>query len=329
MVKEELLTVVVPVYNVEQYLKRCVNSILKQTYKNLQVLLIDDGSTDESGRICDEFSCDKRVEVIHKANGGLSSARNAGLEHVKGQYISFVDSDDYIDQDMYSEMMNALCNAEAEIAVCGRYDECERTCKINFALEKQRVFSDAEAMARMLSWDKMDISACDKVYKADLWKHIRFPVGRNNEDICVIPSIICLANRIVHIGQAKYHYCHRQASITATYNPKRIKDFYSAIQHIKTFSEEYYPEVTDALTYYLNSTCLSLLMMAERIGYKGEEREFAVIQLKKNWTNTFSRERMDFRRRILYLTLRLHLYRPLVAIKNKLKFGVLKFGKKE
>ena len=119
MISNELLTIIIPVYNVEDSLNRCVNSVMNQEYNNLQIILVDDGSTDRSGEICDSFSKkDDRIEVIHKNNGGLSSARNAGLDISKGVYIGFVDSDDYIESNMYYELIKALIENDADIACC-------------------------------------------------------------------------------------------------------------------------------------------------------------------------------------------------------------------
>ena len=118
---ENLISIIVPVYNVENYLRKCVDSIINQSYKNLEIILVDDGSTDSSGKICDEYSLkDSRIKVIHKKNGGLSDARNAGMEIASGDFWGFVDSDDYIDSDMYSVLLENLLGAEADLSACGR-----------------------------------------------------------------------------------------------------------------------------------------------------------------------------------------------------------------
>ena len=124
----DLISIIVPVYNVEQYLDRCVKSLLQQTYKNLEIILVDDGSPDRCGQMCDNYAkLDSRVLVIHKENGGLSDARNAGLSHAHGEYIAFVDSDDYIEADMISELYNACHNQDADIVVCGRRHQLSDT----------------------------------------------------------------------------------------------------------------------------------------------------------------------------------------------------------
>ena len=136
------LSVVIPVYNVEKYLDKCVESIVNQTFKDLEIILVDDGSTDESGKMCDEWTeKDTRIKVIHKINGGLSSARNAGIKQAKGEYISFIDSDDFVEQDMYATMVEALDRTGKDIASCGRIVDLwgERE-KREFSLKSERIF---------------------------------------------------------------------------------------------------------------------------------------------------------------------------------------------
>ena len=120
---DEKISVIVPVYNVEQYLERCVDSIINQTYKNLEIILVNDGSTDNSGQLCDKLAKkDNRIRVIHKENGGLSDARNVGIDEAKSDLIGFIDSDDYIDEDMYELLINNMKNANADLSMCGHYD---------------------------------------------------------------------------------------------------------------------------------------------------------------------------------------------------------------
>ena len=120
---DEKISVIVPVYNVEQYLERCVDSIINQTYKNLEIILVNDGSTDNSGQLCDELAKkDDRIRVIHKKNGGLSDARNVGIDEAESELIGFIDSDDYIDEDMYELLINNMKNANADLSMCGHFD---------------------------------------------------------------------------------------------------------------------------------------------------------------------------------------------------------------
>ena len=181
--KNKKVSVIVPVYNMEKYLSRCVDSILAQTYKNLEVILVDDGSKDSSPAICDQYSeRDSRVKVVHKENGGLSSARNAGLDVATGDYIGFVDSDDYISPEMYSVLCQCLENSDCEIAnlMYVRADENGRTTpsKVPHNTDKE---IEAEQFAKELMLHTGDVSVCTKLFCAGLFQNIRFPEGKLNE----------------------------------------------------------------------------------------------------------------------------------------------------
>lgn len=162
----DLISIVVPVYNVENYLDRCVKSIIAQVYTNIEIILVDDGSSDNSGKICEKWKeKDKRIIVIHKKNGGLSSARNAGIEIAKGKYIAFVDSDDYISKNMYSELYRVLKQNNSDIAICGRkyvWDNGKRYCRYHYDKRIEN-YSSKEAIREMNSFRKFDMAAWDKL----------------------------------------------------------------------------------------------------------------------------------------------------------------------
>ena len=146
-----LISIIVPIYNVEVYIRNCVDSILGQSYENIEIILVDDGSPDNCGDICDEYgSKDKRIKVIHKKNGGLSSARNAGIDIATGDYLGFIDSDDWIESDMYESLYTALTSHKADISVCGRYIvEGSRITTISDS-EKAEVFTRSEALSELV-----------------------------------------------------------------------------------------------------------------------------------------------------------------------------------
>ena len=189
---EPIISVVVPIYNVEPYLSTCIESIVNQTYNNLEIILVDDGSPDNCPQICDQWAGkDKRIVVIHKKNGGLSDARNAGINIAKGQYISFIDSDDYIEPTLYEKMLQAIINTGAEIACCGRYvidndKQVLRTCHVMNGINK---FDVESALREMLYANCIEEAAWDKLYKIDLFDNIRYPVGEINEDIVTTPLL--------------------------------------------------------------------------------------------------------------------------------------------
>lgn len=217
MEQNPLISVIVPVYNVEAWLPRCVDSILSQTYEKLEILLVDDGSTDDSGAICEEYAKkDTRIQVIHKENGGLSSARNAGLDRASGEYIGFVDSDDWIEPEMYGEMFSLMQKSDAQIVCAGRYDVDGGTGEKTVGLcpKRQEQVTGEELAGRIFLWDHCDSSACDKLYRRVLFDGIRYPQGKTCEDIPVTYRLALKAHRAVLCNKPFYNYYHRSGSIS-------------------------------------------------------------------------------------------------------------------
>lgn len=216
---DKLISVIVPVYNVEKYLKKCIDSIINQTYRNLEIILVDDGSPDNAGKICDEYALkDHRIRVIHKENGGLSDARNAGIDVVHGEYLSFVDSDDYLDEHMMEKLLAALISEDAEMSMC-RFtyvdDDGHLLEKKNAELPpaKSEVLTGFEAIRRLNEGSGQYSIACCKLYKRDLFQGVRFPVGKRHEDEFVSHVLFMKCNRVACIGEALYYYVQRNDSI--------------------------------------------------------------------------------------------------------------------
>lgn len=260
--EKDLISIIVPVYNVETYLGRCMESILKQTYKCLEIILVDDGSTDSSGKMCDEYAkTDSRVKVIHKTNGGLSDARNAGLEIATGEYIGYVDSDDWIEPQMYECMYNACVENKAELAVC-RY----------FSEYKDRTESGGTDSIVPLTQDKLlDIyirgndkyiiynSVWSKLFKRELVEDMIFPKGRNSEDIMYTTKSFCRLNRAVYIDRCLYHYVlDREGSIMNVSRGERM--FRDEIpfwrEHISYIRELVSDVMADLALYYFQRRLL-------------------------------------------------------------------------
>lgn len=211
-----LVSVVVPVYNVEKYLKKCVESIVNQSYKNIEVIIINDGSTDSSPKICQELERKySNIKVINQKNKGLSSARNKGIEVAKGDYITFLDSDDYYDLDTIESFYNSAIEADADMVCCGTYYENESgKYSLKECLNGKKEYDNLSAFKSMLLSDGIDPSACNKFYRKKLFDHIKFPVGEYYEDLAIMYKIIFESNKIIHIGKPKYHYVIRKGSIT-------------------------------------------------------------------------------------------------------------------
>lgn len=321
---EHLLSVIVPVYNVEQYLLRCIESIALQSYSPIEIIIVDDGSTDGSGRIAEEAKLKyENIHLIHQVNKGLSSARNAGLEMANGDYIAFVDGDDFIDQETYEEMILSLIRKEADIAICGRMDEfsdrCSKSPMKNFTFDNEIVMSSSECISRILTRSGVDISACDKVYRSKLWKDITFPDGRNNEDICTIPYVIGKAKKLVHVPKPFYHYVHREGSITTSYNIKKIKDFYYSIETMTDFVNSNYSELKNELNYFRNKGFLSLLSMTDYMAWKGEETILADNWMENHWRDAYSLRRMSRVDKMLFFLHKIHTLGFLRRINARIK----------
>ena len=281
------IDVIIPIYNVERYLEKCIDSIINQTYKDFKLLLVDDGSTDKSGEICDKYA--ERYEfirVIHKENGGASDARNRGLEESDSEYIAFLDSDDYIDMHYLEILYEILSKNHADLAVCSMRNVLdEQSGKRHFQekaassaksmkvgrgfginvvsptefISKAEVISKAEAYRRMLVGDDMFVCSCSKLYRRSLFNGVRYPVGEISEDAYIINQIVENSSRIVCTRYAGYFYVRRKGSAwhqgmtpmhkAAVRNAKRLWDF----------MKEKYPEVEDAAKIFYLNNCIQLI----------------------------------------------------------------------
>ena len=216
---QSLISVIVPIYKVEQYLPQCVESLLNQTCPNLEVLLVDDGSPDGCGSLCDGYAeRDSRVRVIHKPNGGLSDARNAGIEAAQGDYLAFVDGDDWVEPDAYSAMLAAAERYGAELVCAGRYDEDGKNGAQTLGLcpEREELLPAEEVVRRIFHWAQLDSAAWDKLYARRLFEGIRYPVGRVCEDVPTTYRLVLRAGNVVLLPKPIYHYRHRAGSITTS-----------------------------------------------------------------------------------------------------------------
>lgn len=221
--ESELISLIIPVYNVEQYLNKCIESVINQTYLNIEILLIDDGSTDNSGKICDEYKLkDDRVKVIHKKNGGLSDARNIGIENATGKYITFVDSDDWLNLDYCDVMHKKIVNEKCDIVMCDLqkvYNDTEEfETNMNY-IEKE--YSNIEALEKLE--DTIYVVAVAKLYNANLFSKLRYIKGKVHEDEFIFHKLFYESKNVIHINQKLYAYRQRDNSITnSKYSLKRL-----------------------------------------------------------------------------------------------------------
>lgn len=225
------ISIIVPVYNVENYLEKCIDSILNQTFKNFELILVDDGSTDRSGEICDKYkSLDNRISVIHKVNGGLSDARNAGIEVAIGNYIGFVDSDDYIHPQMYEILYNNIIKYNADIAMCDyiKYESNDfyKYQKDNCGIE---VYNNIDCL-NLIFGEKEGhcITPCNKIYNRQLFNDLRFEVGRIYEDRLISHRILYASKKTIFIPNILYFYRQRKGSISnSEFSIKSLDSLYA------------------------------------------------------------------------------------------------------
>lgn len=232
-----MISVIIPVYNVEPYLSRCINSVRTQAHVK-EILLIDDGSTDDSGLLCDAYAAmEPLVKVLHKKNRGLSSARNAGLDLAKGEYVSFVDSDDFLEPGAYEKLLSCAQRCQADLVCAGRYDLDGNTGikKIGLCPEKEETLTGPEFVARVFTWQGVDSAAWDKLYKRSLFSDIRYPVGKICEDVPVTYRAALKAKRVALLPEPLYNYYHRPGSITTA--PVSQKNFHFA-DHTQAICED-------------------------------------------------------------------------------------------
>ena len=219
------VSVIIPVYNVEAYIRDCVESVVNQTYCNLEIILVDDGSTDQSGKICDKLKeTDKRIFVIHKANGGLSDARNAGIDAATGKYITFIDSDDFVAVNYVEYLLGLIKEYNADISVCEYKETFSRNIE-EYKIEKdeKRIFDGKEGTLNLLYQKNFTSSACAKMYKTELFSDVRFPKGKLHEDVAVMYLLFMNSKRISKGEEVLYFYYQRKGSIVnSEFNSRRM-----------------------------------------------------------------------------------------------------------
>lgn len=232
----DLISVVVPVYNVENYLERCLSSLINQTYRNLEIILINDGSTDNSLSVCQDYAKkDKRIKIYSQKNGGLSSARNKGISLASGKYIGFVDSDDVISLKMYENLYKAMIENDSEIGLCDFVCFSEKPLFDDvFTYEKM---NRIKALENLMIDRNITSHAVDKLYLKSLFDNTKYPIGQKFEDISTTFKLFMKANNIVYIPHALYGYYQRTGSITGSYSKSSTIDFINAVNN--RYSELY------------------------------------------------------------------------------------------
>ena len=267
----KLISIIIPVYNVENYLKKCIESVIKQTYKNLEIILIDDGSTDNSGKICNEYlKKDSRIIVIHQENKGLSEARNAGLNIAKGEYIGFVDSDDYIANDMYEILIKLIVEYNADIAICN-YTTNKGKKIIKTDKNNIHIFNKKQSTEKLIENNTIDNVVWNKLYKKDIFNTIKFIPNRMYEDIAIMYQLIDKAQKIVYTDAIKYfHNTNNEKSITHTITEKSINDYILSTNEKYNYIIKEYKHLEKEL----NVELIYSIRSQHNMAIKGKYKEF-------------------------------------------------------
>ena len=258
-----MVSIIIPVYNVQDYLARCVDSVLAQTYTDLEIILVDDGSIDISGDICDEYALhDARVRVIHKENGGLSDARNAGLDVARGNYVAFIDADDYVHPSFVELLLKTINETGAQIAVSTWQElkDGDKPRKVKTKRPRCTILTQEEAISSVFYQKKLNHSACSRIFETQLFNNLRFPEGILYEDLAIIYPLLCKVEKVALINTPMYYYMHRQGSIITTMSLRRTH----VLDHIERIEEQ----VTDEAPQYLPavrsrhlSACFNMLRL--------------------------------------------------------------------
>ena len=328
----ELISVIIPVYNVEKYLKKCVDSVLCQTYENLEIILVDDGSPDGCGAICDEYAKqDGRVVVIHKENGGLSSARNAGLDVMTGEYVAFLDSDDWVEPNMYGTLLANLKRFQSDISVGGVADDLEtsegtHTTHTSQYGEEPFAENKVDAMRRFFSGA---YAAWDKLYRASLFCGIRFPEGEINEDEAIALYLFEKCDAVCYTNEVLYHYLkreNRKNTITAESFSKKKLAWQKHCRNNLAYVRKNHPELVSVAALKCRG---SLIWSLSEIALLKNQEEYAkevqdlMGEIKRNKDLTLP-PFQSRKEKLYYHTLRLFGYpsfRALICGKRKVFHG--------
>ena len=280
-----LISLVVPIYNVEEYLRKCVDSLLEQSYPNIEIVLVDDGATDNCPQICDEYGTkDARIRVLHKKNGGLADARNYGAAHAKGDYISFIDSDDYVSKDYAAYLYGILKKYQADIAVCGLtvvWDDFYQRKESS----RSECLDTEEALRRMCYFRGFGVSACSKLYSREMILKYPYPVGKLHEDLATTYKIIGSCERIAYGSREIYFYRQRLNSIM--HEPLEEKHLYgiTAANEMLSYIEAHFPNSVQAAHCRCARKIYEFMpRVMTKGGYRSDAKNFHFLQteLKKH-----------------------------------------------
>ena len=248
----DLISIIVPVYNVQSYLERCILSLLQQTYSNIEILLIDDGSTDKSGDMCEKFSLyDSRIKTYHKKNGGLSDARNFGIKKANGEFYCFVDSDDFISENMIETLYNNLLITNADISICKYQVTSDNELNVPYT-NNMKTYTKELAFQELLLGNNFSSEICNKMFKKDLFDNIQFPKSHIYEDMFTFYKTVEKSNIIVYSDYVGYGYFYRPNSISNSSFSLKKFDWIDACAELINYCNSKYPSyLPEAINTYI------------------------------------------------------------------------------
>ena len=280
--KNDLISIVIPVYNVEQYLSKCIDSILNQTYKNLEIILVNDGSPDRCPEICEEYRLkDNRIKVINKENGGLSDARNVGIDNSSGNYVTFIDSDDYIDDDYIDILYKTLILYNADLSIASHKVIYPKKI-IDKATGEKFCTNSKEVLERILYDEGIDLSAWGKLYKKSLFNNIKFPKGRLFEDSATTYRLIDASKKIAVNSKSVYNYVIRNNSISNEMFSEKKMDLIISTKEMTDLIKKRYPELEKGCERRLMYAYLSTLTQLAKAKEKNKSIQVKLMNYIKH-----------------------------------------------
>ncbi|WP_346867985.1 MULTISPECIES: glycosyltransferase family 2 protein [unclassified Clostridium] len=308
-VNSPIISVIIPIYNVEEFLPKCIDSVLNQTLKNVEIILVDDGSTDNSSIICDEYALlDNRITVIHKKNEGLSASRNIGIDVAKGNYLAFVDSDDWIEESMFEIMYNTIVTNDADMVVCNYYEDygmksyIPKVAKAYYS--EKKCFNNVQALEQLYKINWIFSLSWNKLYRKRLFGSFRYKEKVCFEDEFIIHNLLFKCNKVIYLPQYFYHYYQREGSILhSKFNVSRLDQIEAIRQQI---------------LFYRSKKLIDLSHMAEK--KYGDVLIWSYFVAKKQIENV-DYELRKLRKKFIKIYGYI-LFNPLFSKKNKIMLGV-------
>ena len=298
----EKVSVIIPVYNVSLYLEKCLNTVINQTYENTEIIVIDDGSTDNSGIICDEFAKkDNRIVVVHQSNMGLSGARNRGIKLSTGSYICCIDSDDYVSLDYIETLLNAVNSNNSDIAACGViYCDNQENIIRNQSVDKEMILSGDEQLKTMMLDDrKLSTAAWGKIYKKTLFNGVEYPVGKYHEDVYTTYKLLSKSKNTVVIPKAMYYYRQSPNSIThEVFNLKHLDSLDGCIER-KKYLDIYYPGLSRVASSTIAYSACKILEKMFKCNHTDKKIEARMSsEIRKNLINLLLVSECSFKTKV-------------------------------